>query len=253
MDDAWRVEALLRTIPRFANATVDVAPLPGGVTNRNYLVSVSGDDAQYVVRIPGERTELLGIDRVNEAEAATRAAALGIGPPIAGRIELVGTLVTELVPGVHLGFESFTERLDEVASLLARFHHSGPLAGRFPIFRVVEWHLRDAAAHGVTPPPAAAHRLIHTARRIEAALSVRPVPEVPCHNDLLPANVLFDGTRAWLIDFEYAGMNDPYFDLGNLAVNSALPADAEERLLTVYEGRVTTARSGSPAADEAHV
>ena len=59
----------------------------------------------------------------------------------------------------------------------------------------------------------------------------RPMPPVPCHNDLLPGNILFADDRVWLLDFEYAGMNDVFFDLGNLSVNSELGHDAEERLL----------------------
>jgi thiamine kinase-like enzyme len=236
------VETLLRSVPAFAGARdVHVEPLPGGFTNRNYIVAVDGQPSQYVVRIPGERTELLGIDRANEAEAAQRAAALGIGPRVAGKIAAVGTLVTELVPGSHLEPEAFVGRLDEVVALVQRFHESGPLAGRFPIFRVVEWHARDAAAHGVTPPPAY-DRLAEVAGRIEAALEVWPVPEVPCHNDLLPGNVLFDAERVWLLDFEYAGMNHPYFDLANLSVNSAFTPEADERLLTAYAGGVTAGR-----------
>jgi thiamine kinase-like enzyme len=238
------VLALVRTLPEFADAALTIAPLRGGVTNRNYVVTSEDGgsrERRYVVRIPGERTELLGIDRANEAEAARRAASLGIGPPVIGRIESVGTLVTQLVPGVHLSADEFVGRLDEVVALLGRFHRSGPLAGRFPIFRVVEWHARDAALHGV-PPPASYERLAVVAARIEAACAVHPLPEVPCHNDLLPGNLLFDGDRAWLLDFEYAGMNDPYFDLGNLAVNCGLTPDAEERLLVAYTGDVTRAR-----------
>ena len=64
---------------------------------------------------------------------------------------------------------------------------------------------------------------------------------VPCHNDLLPGNVLFADDRVWLLDFEYAGMNDVFFDLSNLSVNSELTQDSDERLLTLYFGQVTKA------------
>jgi thiamine kinase-like enzyme len=80
--------------------------------------------------------------------------------------------------------------------------------------------------------------------RIEAAFATNPDPEVPCHNDLLPANVLFDGERVWLLDYEYAGMNDVFFDLGNLSVNSAFDADSDERLLCAYFGTVLDRHRG---------
>ncbi len=148
-----------------------------------------------------------------------------------GLLENVGTLVTELVKGHHLEPTPFAERLDDVVDLIHRFHDSGPLAGAFPIHRIVEWHARDASAYGVMAPPSY-ERLHQQSRRIEAAFARSPMPVVPCHNDLLPGNVLFADDRVWLLDFEYAGMNDVFFDLANLSVNSELDQDSDERLLT---------------------
>ena len=235
------VTALVARVPAWHGADVDLAPLHGGITNTNYVATCRG--RRYVVRLPGERTELLGIDRANEAEAAQRAADLGLGPAIAGTLPEIGTLITELIPGHHLEPEPFMERLDDVVDLLRRFHGSGPLAGAFPIHRVVEWHARDAARHGVQPPPAF-DRLHRQSLRIEAAFDSAPQAPVPCHNDLLPANVLFDDRdgRAWLLDYEYAGMNDRCFDLGNLSVNCGFDHAADEDLLRRYFGSVSTSR-----------
>jgi thiamine kinase-like enzyme len=230
------VERLVRESSLFRGENVDIRPLSGGITNRNFVASTAHGD--YVVRIPGERTSLLGIDRAYEAEAAQRAAELGIGPAVLGMLEAVGTLVTELVEGHHLEPTPFGERLDDVVDLIHRFHDSGPLGGSFPIHRIVEWHARDASAHGVMAPPAY-ERLHQQSRRIESAFGKAPMPTVPCHNDLLPGNVLFADDRVWLLDFEYAGMNDVFFDLGNLSVNSELNHEADERLLTLYFGKIT--------------
>jgi thiamine kinase-like enzyme len=229
------VERLVRESGLFGDQPVQIRPLSGGITNRNFVAST--DHGEYVLRIPGERTELLGIDRAYEAEAALRAAELGIGPAVLGMVEEVGTLVTELVEGHHLEPTPFVERIGDVVSLIHRFHDSGPLGGAFPIHRVVEWHARDASARGVMAPKAY-ERLHQQSRRIEAAFARAPTPLVPCHNDLLPSNVLFAENRVWLLDFEYAGMNDVFFDLGNLSVNSDLDHEADERLLTLYFGQI---------------
>ncbi|HZX53033.1 MAG TPA: phosphotransferase [Ilumatobacteraceae bacterium] len=228
------VERLVRASPLFAGQPLVVRPLHGGITNRNFVVST--DTGDYVVRIPGERTALLGIDRASESEAATRAAELGVGPPVLGTLDGVGTLVTQLVDGYHLEPHPLEVRLDDVVALIRRFHLSGPLGCAFPIHRIVEWHARDASAHGVMAPPAY-ERLHQQSRRIEAAFGRAPMPAVPCHNDLLPGNILFAEDRVWLLDFEYAGMNDVFFDLGNLSINSELGHDAEERLLELYFGQ----------------
>jgi thiamine kinase-like enzyme len=242
--DEREVERLVRLVPAWRNADLSVHPIHGGITNRNFRVSTA--DGDYVVRIPGERTELLGIDRRNEAEAARRAADAGIGPRVFGELPGVGTLIVEFLPGEHLGVDEFTDRLDEVVDAMRVLHASGPLRGVFPIHRVVEWHARDATAHGVMPP-SAYERLHQQSRRIERVFQADPMPPVPCHNDLLPGNVLFSdaqpgdaaGARVWLLDFEYAGMNDVFFDLGNLSVNAGLSAGAEEDLLRLYFGTIT--------------
>lgn len=235
------IEALVARVPEWTGRQVVLTPLHGGITNTNYVALVDGH--RYVVRVPGERTELLGIDRANEAEAATRAAELGIGPAVAGRLPGVGTLITELVPGHHIEGRPFAQHLSVVVGLLRRFHESGPLAGAFPIHRVVEWHARDAASHGVIPP-SSYDRLHRQSRRIEAAFAQAPLPLVPCHNDLLPGNVLFaaDGEPGvWLLDFEYAGMNDRFFDLGNLSVNCGFDHGDDEHLLQLYLGSISRA------------
>ena len=229
------VERLVRASGLFGDQDVRIRPLHGGITNRNYVATAN--NREYVVRIPGERTALLGIDRAYEAEAAKRAADLGIGPAVLGLLENVGTLVTEVVDGHHLEPTAFAERLDDVVDLIHRFHDSGPLAGAFPIHRIVEWHARDASAHGVMAPPSY-ERLHQQSRRIEAAFGRAPMPTVPCHNDLLPGNVLFAEDRVWLLDFEYAGMNDVFFDLANLSVNSEFGQETDEHLLTLYFGGV---------------
>ena len=236
MNERGDVERLVRASNLFGDQAMEIRPLHGGITNRNFVASTASGD--YVIRIPGERTSLLGIDRAYEAEAARRAAELGIGPAVIGELQTVGTLVTELVDGHHLEPGPFAERLADVVGLIHRFHDSGRLGGAFPIHRIVEWHARDAAAHGVMAPPSY-ERLHQQSRRIEAAFNRSPMPPVPCHNDLLPGNVLFAEDRVWLLDFEYAGMNDVFFDLGNLSVNSEFSEESDVRMLTLYFGQVS--------------
>ena len=237
-DPRARAEAAAQRMPGWTDVPLVLEAIEAGITNRNFKVTLP-DGSAWVVRLPGERTEVLGIDRACEAEAARRAAELGIGPPVLGELPGVGTLVTRFVPGAHAADGTdFAARLDTVVPALRAFHASSALAGRFPIFRVVEWHERDARTHGV-PTPTLWPMLHDRAGQLERAFTIAPDPPVPCHNDLLPANVLFDGPRAWLLDFEYAGMNDAFFDLGNLAVNAGLDAGAERHLLELYLGAVT--------------
>jgi thiamine kinase-like enzyme len=235
------VADIVRRVPGWHDADPVIAPLEGGITNRNFRVEIDG--AAFVVRLPGERTDLLGIDRAGEAAASSIAADLGIGPPIRAELPGVGTLVTEFVGGTAATTEALLApgALENVAGMIRRLHASGPIATSFPIFRVVEAHARDAAANGVDPPAVYAE-LHEAAAMIEAAFDPQLLEATLCHNDLLPANVLLTPRRLWIIDYEYAGMNHAVFDLANLSVNCDFDAAADRRLLEAYDGDVSTRR-----------
>lgn len=234
-----KIIALLHELPGWSRAQISLRVLSGGITNRNFVAEIDG--SLYVVRIPGERTEVLGINREHEAQAAQRAANLGIAPAIVGELSGFDTLITNFVQGDHLAGTKFTDRLPEVIELIKRFHNGGPIDGSFPIHRIVEAHVHDAQINGIAPPKLW-NSLHAVSLRIESAFARSADAPVACHNDLLPTNVLFGKDRTWLLDFEYAGMNNAYFDLGNLSVNTELDDAGDETILTCYFGTVTAHR-----------
>jgi thiamine kinase-like enzyme len=215
-----------------------VVQLEGGITNRNFRVNFGGTD--YVVRLPGKRTQILGIDRTAECIANKAAAGLGMAPGVAAMFEEPSCLVTMFVNGREMTADELRkpEVLAEVARDLRRFHDSGTeLPTDFDSFRLVEEYAETGRANGSEPAEgyddalAAAHRIEKVVRDQE---DHRPVP---AHNDLLTANFLRDGDSAiQLIDWEYAGMGDRWFDLGNFAVNNELDDEQEEQLLEAYFG-----------------
>src|SRR6476659_4634456 len=234
-DDA--VWAIARSVPGWAHSHLEVVPLEGGITNRNFVVT--RDDERFVLRVPGKDTELLGIDRANEARAASLAADAGVGPPVVAFLPESGCFVARFVDGAHIptGDLRRDDVLGSVVRSLRAFHACPPIPSSFNVFRVVETYAETAATRGVQPPAAyaEAHAL---AGRIEAALAENPSPLTTCHNDLLNANFLRDGEHTWIVDYEYAGMGDPFFDLGNLAVNNALDTGADASLLRHAFGEV---------------
>jgi thiamine kinase-like enzyme len=217
-----------------------IGPLDGGITNRNTLVECDG--SRYVVRIPGVDTHLLEIDRAVEREANARAAGLSIAPDVVAFIEPEGVLVTRFVTGDPVPPEAMTDPdvLRPVARLLLTFHSSSPLSGEFDGFRVPARHLTAARTRGVHVPDR--YRVVEDlVSEVATAFAASPEPRRPCHNDLLNANFLRGREQLWLLDWEYAGMNDRYFDLANLAVNNSFDRDAELALVEAYFG-VATAR-----------
>jgi thiamine kinase-like enzyme len=214
-------------------ATFEV--LGGGITNYNLRVEVDGE--LFVLRVAGKGTNLLGIDRTVELAATRAAAELGIGPEVVQFVEPDGWLVTRFVPGVSPPPARMREptQLARVAAALRAFHGWPGIPGAFDSFRVVETYRRTALERGGQVPEAYAwaHAL---ASRIEAARTSDP--PVPCHNDLLNANFLDDGERLCIVDWEYAGMGDRFFDLANFSINHELDAAQSETLLASYFGAV---------------
>ena len=212
-------------------ASVEV--LGGGITNHNFKVSL--DDGVYVLRIAGRDTELLGIDRGVEHEASLAAAAVGVGPEVVEFVEPEGFLVTRFIEGTIVPVERMREpeTIRRVARSLRAVHAGPSLPARFSSFRVVEDYRTTAFAHG-TEVPAAYAWARQIARRIERARGA--FPERPCHNDLLNANFIDDGGRIRIVDWEYAGMGDPFFDLANFSINHELDADGRRQLLEAYFG-----------------
>ena len=206
-------------------------PLGGGITNRNFKVSLDGD--AYVLRVGGRDTELLGIDRRAEHAAARAAADAGVGPEVVAFHEPEGYLVTRFVDGEVPPPEELRAGLDGVVAALRAFHGGEPLPSRFDSFRVVEAYRDEAATRGV-PVPAAFERAHELARTIEPLRAAAPL--VPCHNDLLNANFIREGERLWIVDWEYAGMGDLFFDLANFAVNHELTPEEDDDLLARYFG-----------------
>ena len=209
--------------------------LGGGITNRNFKITVHGES--FVLRIGGKDTELLGIDREAEYEASCVAAQLGIGPEVVRFLEPEGYLVTRFVGGVPVPPEELRrpERLRQLARALKRVHDGPPIGSRFDSFRVVERYHATALAHGVAIPAAYVG-----AKELADAIERAREPQRPstCHNDLLNANLIRAGEELVIVDWEYAGMGDAYFDLANLSANHELTEDEERELLEGYWGSV---------------
>jgi thiamine kinase-like enzyme len=207
--------------------------LGGGITNHNLKVEVGGE--RYVLRVAGKDTNLLGIDRSAELAATEAAAALGIGPEVVEFVQPEGWLVTRFLDGEIPPVERMREQdmLELVAAALRAFHGGPAIPGEFDSFRVVEVYRRTAVERGGRVPDdyAWAHEI---AARIETKRAADE--RVPCHNDLLNANFLFDGARLRIVDWEYAGLGDRFFDLANFSINHELDAEQTRALLVAYAG-----------------
>jgi thiamine kinase-like enzyme len=230
------VTGYLRKLPLLGGKEHGIEPLPGGITNRNYRITCGGEE--WVLRVAGEDTALLGIDRETEHACARSAHAAGIGPEVLAFSTIHKVLVTRFVAGTVL--EPKTVRaaanLRDIATALRCYHENSASVGSFSPFETVRRYLAQAQEREV-PLPVELDRALKIFARIEREVGV-PERLHGCHNDLLAGNLIRADGKIWIIDWEYAGMGDRFFDLGNLAANNGFSPVQERALLRYYFGVV---------------
>ncbi|TGQ45421.1 MULTISPECIES: phosphotransferase family protein [unclassified Mesorhizobium] len=225
--------AALAAIPVLAGYQGPLERL-GGLTN---LVYRAGD---LCLRIPGKGTEEY-INRANEAVAAREAAKAGVSPEVLHADAGTGVLVSHYVAGAEtMSPEKFKTRAGSPAragEAFRKLHSSGAVFPfRFELFAMIDDYLKVLSTKDVALP-AGYHDVVREADSVRAALAAHPIPIVACHCDPLCENFLDTGDRMWIVDWEYSGMNDPLWDLGDLSVEGKFDAAQDEELMLAYFGR----------------
>jgi thiamine kinase-like enzyme len=235
------IEDILGKIPEWDTAGAVVSPLVGGITNQNYRVDTSGES--FVLRIGGKGTHLLGIDRGRESVCTAIAAQVGVGAEVLHFLAGEDVLVTRFIVGIGITPEMAAqdEILRRIVDSMRRYHAGPDFPGTFSPFETVRNYHKLALEYGVSFPDTLP-QVFELMARIEQALAQSGTAYTkPCHNDLLASNFIDDGHTIRILDWEYAGMGDIFFDLGNFAVNQSLNEEQCELLLHYYFGEVRSA------------
>jgi thiamine kinase-like enzyme len=231
-----QIDVILDSVPTLRGQERFVTPLRGGIANRNYLVDTS--NKSFVLCIGSDNTELLGIDRSVEYACSLAAAKLGVGTEVVDFLPEHRSMVMGFARGRVLrpGDVQDPSVLARIVEALRRYHDGPPGAGAFSPFAVVSDYYALAWNRQAAFPPIIGEAMARLAY-IESVLHVDATP-CPCHNDLLSSNLVDDGSTVRLIDWEYAGMGDRIFDLGNLAANNDFDEAHERLLLELYFGEL---------------
>jgi len=208
------IEDVVLKIGDWKGKSVTIQPLSGGLTNTNFKVEVDG--VPFFVRVPGEGTELLAVDRQNEYFNTRAAAEAGVGPKVRYYLPEFQVMVLEFLEGRTMSNDALNAfgMPTKIARSIRRLHAGPRFLTDFNMFRLTEYYLNICKEHDIRIPTGYSER-IPTVERIEQALVVQPLPTVPCNNDLLAENYIDDGKSLRIIDYEYSGNNDPCFELGN--------------------------------------
>lgn len=235
------IQEVVLKIPEWQGKQMVIQPISGGLTNTNYRVDVDG--TKHFVRIPGKSTALLAVDRRNEYYNSAAAAEAGVGPRVLYHLPEYDVMVLEFIQGETMSNQKLQApgmpvRIARSIKLL----HAGPrFLTDFNMFRLTEFYLDICKQYEVAIPAGYPERL-PAVNRIEKAMAVRPLPSVPCNNDLLAENYIDDGHLLRLIDFEYSGNNDPTFELGNTCQELGYDEARIQELCAAYFSQAYPAR-----------
>ncbi len=229
------IKVKIQSMPLWQN-DMSIKTLDGGLTNENFLIE--NKDKKYVVRLGNDIPEHL-VSRSNELIASKAASSAGISPKVIYNSQ--GILVLDYIESKTLSAEDVRKNIKSIIPLIKKIHHEIPknLYGQsiiFWVFHVIRNYvkfLHDNKSPNIKILP----DLISKSELLEKKSS--PYEIVFGHNDLLPANFLDDGSRIWIIDWEYAGYNTPLFDLGGLSSNNNFSLEEEIYLLeNYYESKI---------------
>jgi thiamine kinase-like enzyme len=237
-DGVAQAREVLHGIQKFwtiENDDIEIRRL-GGLTNLVFFVDYHGE--QYVLRLPGKGTEEY-INRAHEHQAASEAAKALVAPDIVHFDSKSGVMVTRFVDNaVTMSPAAFAERkgaATRAAEVFRKLHTSGAkFSFRFELFAMIDDYLKVLSKKKNVELPEGYHDTLKDAEKVRKALAAHKLPLAPCHCDPLCENFLDTGKRMWLVDWEYAGMNDPVWDLGDLAVEAQLSPELEDELLAAY-------------------
>jgi thiamine kinase-like enzyme len=233
---ALTLDQALARVPQWVGAgDLKATPLGGGITNSNFRIDVGGE--AFVLRIAGADTELLGINREHEYSANLTAGKLGIAPEVYYFIRPEGYLVTRFIPGRPILPAELCqpENLRRVMELVRRIHGMPEIPGRFDVFRIISEYSEIVRRYQVTIPRDFSS-MLERMQAAEKALKLHPLALRPCHNDLLNANFLLTD-QLYILDWEYAGMGDIFFDLANFSDHHKLSDEQDRWLLECYFGQ----------------
>lgn len=236
-------EAAIARIADWKGLDVGIEPLGGGITNHNFVLTVTGRPdlpwgGKYVMRIPGEGTDLF-IDREREYRNAVSAAEAGVSPPILYSLQPEMCTVVPFIEATTMHPDDLAghrDRLEKVVDAMRRYHDKASFVNDIYVFDMIRQYM-DKARSVDAPMPDDMDWMLELGDEIEQAMRRDEPAPVACHCDLLSENFMLEpGGRMWVIDWEYGGMADPYFDLGDFCVEHPLSDDEERFILTRYCG-----------------
>jgi len=231
------VEEVIKRINDWKDKAIHYEPLGGGITNHNYKVNVG--DETFVLRIPGAGTSIF-IDRDNELNCSLSAGETGVVPKVMYHLKPENITIVQFIKGKTLNTEEIIgsdELIRRILKAIKTIHDKASFKNIFNPFDTIRNYMNYVEKYSA-PLPSDFDWMLTLAHGIEKSMKRNPPESVACHNDYLSENFLDDGNQIWIIDWEYGGQGDPFFDLGDFAVEHPFTDEQEELIIKKYCGEL---------------
>ncbi len=230
------IKKAIKRIPEWQGKEISITPLSGGITNHNFKIKVNDD--LFFVSLAGDNTQLLDVDWHNKFYNGNLCGQAGIAPKVIHHIPQQHLLVLQFLPFTLCSAPSLQQLATQrhLIHTIKILHNGAPFWQDFNMFHLITRYATTIKEQNLNFP--IGYATYHT--QIEAAgKALAPYRKtlVPCHNDLVPENMMADGERIYLLDFDYSGNNDPCFDLGSISVEAGYDDTQIRQLANMYYGQ----------------
>jgi len=229
------INELIGLMPQWLGKEATVLPIFGGITNRNFKILI--DDVPFFVSISGHNTHLLDVNWYNKSYNARICGEAGISPKLIRRFSQQKALVFQFLSLPLCTIESLNTSAvqQRLVNSLKVLHCGGKFKQDFDMFSLIKLYMGNIEKLNLKLPPEYG-KFKKTIWAIGEVLAPYRDILVPCHNDLVPENMMDDGVFVFLYDFDYSGNNDPCFDLGSVSIEAGYDDMQVRDLACAYWG-----------------
>ena len=229
------IDKLIQLIPEWRGKLIKVNPIDNGITNINFEVIVG--KKSFFLSMPSSNSEVLNIDYRNKYYNNKICGEINISPRVTHFIEPENLLVTEFIKSKCSSLEIFqsSKKIEQLVQKIKLLHNAKPFLRNFNMFNRISFYQSILNRDYL---PKKIFKYIKNIKTFEQKLSPPNDILVPCHNDLLSANIINKDNQIFIIDFDYSGNNDPCFELGNLSVEMEYDDEQINKLVKSYYGKI---------------
>jgi thiamine kinase-like enzyme len=229
------IDRLIKLIPEWKGKSIKVNSINNGITNINYEAII--EKKSFFLSVPSPNSDLLNIDYKNKYYNNKICGEINISPKVTHFIESKNLLVTEFIKSKHSTLEIFqsANEIEQLVKNIKQMHNTKPFLKNFNMFSRISSYQNILKRFYL---PQKLNRYVNNIKSLEDKLYLPKHKLVPCHNDLLPGNIINKNNKIFIIDFDYSGNNDPCFELGNLSVEMQYDSNQINKLIKFYYGNI---------------